>query len=623
MANNLNFKWGNHASLPSTSTVGTLYFTKDEHSLYLGVDANKAPQRIQGVVQYYDSVTAFTSATKPPYASDVIYYIADQGALIRWDSVQKKFVVINVTASEFDSTVSNLSSDIATAQGDINGLKTTTQNLSSALGTKDDDKSKATAFGRIKDLEEAVEALEALTGSGSGSNSLTERIAALENWKTTANSDITNLKSDMADVKGDITALEGEDEALRADLGQTGDDKSKATAFGRIKALETDNTTSKQNISDLQTTVGGHTTSITTINGNVSQLSIDLANLSGDVNKKAEQSDLTALTTKVGNVETVNATQTENIGKNAQAIEEVKTSIGASSDATTKNTVYGTINKVAADVATNTGSINTINDKIDGIEDEISTIKETNTNQGSAISNLQSTVGGHTTDINGLKDRMDTAENDIDQNASDIADITGNITTLTGKFDDYYTKDQVDNLDAALKSNLEGQLATHIKAANALTFKSGISSSSDWNTVKVKNAKIGDTYVVTAISVSLDLDNNSNTAAVTCYAGDFLIATVKSGASEDANGDLTPANTVWMHVNSGYKQDLDNDLRVIDSDGTSANKEATIQLTSYPGVIGNNYGDLGSVKIKSITNNLEVTVGSSNDVSVNMVWDTF
>jgi hypothetical protein len=37
---NLNFKWGLYKNLPQeTSEVGTLYFTTNEGSLYLGVDA--------------------------------------------------------------------------------------------------------------------------------------------------------------------------------------------------------------------------------------------------------------------------------------------------------------------------------------------------------------------------------------------------------------------------------------------------------------------------------------------------------------------------------------------------------------------------------------------------------
>lgn len=83
---NLNFKWGVHSKLPKSvdaADIGTLFFTKDERSLYLGAEAGKAPKRIQGVVQYYADLTAFKSDVLPPYSSDVIYYIASENALVR------------------------------------------------------------------------------------------------------------------------------------------------------------------------------------------------------------------------------------------------------------------------------------------------------------------------------------------------------------------------------------------------------------------------------------------------------------------------------------------------------------------------------------------------------------
>ena len=84
---NLNFKWGLHSGLKAmtSSDVGTLYFTKDEGGLYLGVDANQKPKRIQGIVQYYATLDAFKAEVLPPYSSEVIYYIADQNALVKWN----------------------------------------------------------------------------------------------------------------------------------------------------------------------------------------------------------------------------------------------------------------------------------------------------------------------------------------------------------------------------------------------------------------------------------------------------------------------------------------------------------------------------------------------------------
>jgi hypothetical protein len=201
---NLNFKWGSHSNLSklTTSEVGTLYFTKDEGGLYLGVEANKKPQRIQGIVQYYANLNAFKADVLPPYSADVIYYIASENALVKWsgdkvaaDGTVKsgEFVVLNVTAAEFTSTVTTLNQDIATNAGNISSLSGKLGETTAAAGT-------ITAFGRIKTLEEAVDALEAFTGiGGTTGSSLTDRVAALETWQGTMNTWKESISSTVAD----------------------------------------------------------------------------------------------------------------------------------------------------------------------------------------------------------------------------------------------------------------------------------------------------------------------------------------------------------------------------------------------------------------------------------------
>jgi hypothetical protein len=44
----------------------------------------------------------------------------------------------------------------------------------------------------------AVKALEDLTGTGSGDNSLSSRISALEKWKGTAEGEIDDLQRDVS-----------------------------------------------------------------------------------------------------------------------------------------------------------------------------------------------------------------------------------------------------------------------------------------------------------------------------------------------------------------------------------------------------------------------------------------
>ena len=288
---NLNFKWGLHSKLPKSLTdadIGSLFFTKDEGALYLGVESGKAPKRIQGVVQYYADLTAFKSDVLPPYSSDIIYYIASENALVRWDGnkvntdgvTEGRFVVLNVTASEFSTAVDQITRDmsdygsrIEKAEGNITGLR-------DDLGNTDDTADKATAFGRIADLEDAVAALEEFTGTGSGDNNLSSRIGALEDWMATAKDEIGDLQSDVSDISSavegkasidDLNALklrvDGHDEKFEEVDGEFTDIKADIDAINKvIGTVESEDTSLLDEINTLKTDLSDLETDIEDIN---------------------------------------------------------------------------------------------------------------------------------------------------------------------------------------------------------------------------------------------------------------------------------------------------------------------------------------------------------------------
>lgn len=470
---NLNFKWGLHTNLPTKLTedqIGSLFFTKDEGSLYLGVEAGQKPRRIQGVVQYYADLSQFKSDVLPPYSTDVIYYIASENALVKWSGekiaadgtkTSGEFVVLNVTASEFTTAVNDLSSSIAENADNITDNATDITNLRTDLGEKGAAAGDTTAFARIKQLENAVKALEELAGIGGDgtSGSLNERIGTLEAWKQTAHTDIEDLKNDF---------------------------------------LEHDSTISE------------HGTRI------------------GDLETWKTDTD-----TRIDNLETW---KTDTVDP---ALED-----------------HGT--------------------------------------------------------------RLGVAEGEIDAIEGDIESITGDISRIDGEIsgikENYYTKEEVDTQHTDLSDTLTNQLNSHIAAANALVYIGGVDSPNDWNTIKGKDAPIGNTYVVTASGLTL----NINGTDVTCYAGDLLIAT----GTETTNNAIPAANIQWVHVKAGYNEELASTLSVADGDGVDANKKAVIQLSSYVGTAEGNYGDLGKFFIASDSNNLEVKVSDKN-VNISMVWDNF
>lgn len=755
---NLNFKWGLHGSLPASvaeGDVGALFFTKDEGSLYLGVEAGKAPKRIQGVVQHYDSTTDFANAVKPPYSSDVIYYIADEGALIRWDAAANnnkgKFVIINVTAAEFAEAKSELAQGILDNANDITAL------------------------------EAAVEALEALTGSSADGTSLADRIASLEGRMTTAEGDIDKLEGEVAGLKGRMTTAEGDIDNLQADVLSHGNkisaletwktntvtptlsdhgtrltnaegrldaidgtngalasirgdvsglgtrmnavedlaDQNKediaamklvdaatnsaVTALqngltesngristlegtsaqhtkdiqslvnadsgldNRIKAIEGEVPTIKSDIADLKVAtnkanaaigdsnsgilkdiidlkakdtsidsaidgvkdrvkdvedaIGTETTDGTilkrlkTVEGTASNNATSIAGINNTLSTKASQSDLNAAKDRITALETADGQQDTKIKANEDAIADIKNNIIGSDDS---KGLKKEIKELKAKDLSQDNVISGVKSTAEAADTLSKANKDRLDGHDTAIENLGKADTALDGKITALTTRVSTAEGTITTHGTDITALKGTVATLATK--EALNKEIQDRKDAddAVKSELLAKIATEINAANALTYKGGITTATAWDAVKVKDAKIGDTYVVadSNLALNLDLDNNSSTATVKCYAGDLLIATAKSGKSE-TNGVLAAADIEWVHVQSGYKQELQGKLSAVDVTGSAS---AKINLTSLNG--NGTAGDLGSVTITSSAPNLEVNA-SSNTITLNMVWGTF
>ena len=772
---NLNFKWGLYENLPKTSEVGTLYFTKNEGSLYLGVDAASAPKRIQGVVHYYEGTDAFAAEVTPPYSSEVIYYIADQGALIRWDADAEKFVIINVTAAEFTAKTGELSGNILGNTNAINGLR-------AEVGTKGTDEK--VAFVWLRDLQASVNALNELTGLGSGEGtSLTEqitalvgrldnegglvdRIEALETFKTNASNDILNhgnrlnalesWKNDtvdpaLSDLDGRLDNAESRLDAIDGENGtiavandridglasrMTAVEGKASTNASDIVSLKAADTTMGTAISDLQTGLAGVKDRVTpletastqhgnkiqalenadteikasvkaiddqlpgikndilaaqnaantantaigdastqgTVKYDIAQLQAkditvaadiealegrvkanedaigndetatsikgrlkateivanqaksDIVSINNTLGSKANQSDVNTLNTKVGNLETAVGAPAASgaaasglyaeTAANAASIDLINQNIGSKGVA--GSTVYGAIYEVSQELA---GTKNTLagvsnvadgaaakaaanETAINGINGEIADLKAVNTAQATTNADVEA--------------RLKSAEGSIKTHGTDISGLQNTVATLATK--SALEKEIADReaADTQLRSDLNAEILSKINAANALTYIDGISTAGEWDAVKVKDAKIGDTYVVAEsnLALSLDLDNDATTATVKCYAGDLLIATAKEGAVE-VNGVLAAADIEWVHVQSGYKSELQGKLSVADVNGAAS---ANINLTSLNG--NGVAGDLGQITVASSNPNLTIEA-SGNTLTFNMVWGSF
>ena len=186
---NLKLKWGSYSALPktvATDDIGAIFVTKDEGGIYLGVESGKAPKRLQGVVQYYEDLTSFQAATKPPYSSDVIYYIANSNALVRWDPAAKDgaggFIVLNVTANEFAILNDQVQNHL----------------------TEIESKQVFDKVAKIDELEQAIDAVEELIGggtSGEGVTSIISQIEELSNNQVEINKDLEEISRTLINME--------------------------------------------------------------------------------------------------------------------------------------------------------------------------------------------------------------------------------------------------------------------------------------------------------------------------------------------------------------------------------------------------------------------------------------
>lgn len=122
------FKKGTWANLQanvingSKAVDGALYLTEDEGGLYLG-KSNGTVKRISGSVLYFSSLDEFSQNVQPPYSTDVIYFLADRDALVRWNG--SEWIVLNQTAESVNTALQNLQDQITTNTNNINKVTTT------------------------------------------------------------------------------------------------------------------------------------------------------------------------------------------------------------------------------------------------------------------------------------------------------------------------------------------------------------------------------------------------------------------------------------------------------------------------------------------------------------------
>ena len=124
----LNFKYGLHKNLPalSSTTVGNVYITTDEQSMYVDLpDENNsnAPKRIQISQIITLESTEEWKELKPPYSETAFYYIVNKNALLKYTGKNSNneytWQQINSTA-DVQTNLNGLAEAVSTLSGTVN-----------------------------------------------------------------------------------------------------------------------------------------------------------------------------------------------------------------------------------------------------------------------------------------------------------------------------------------------------------------------------------------------------------------------------------------------------------------------------------------------------------------------
>lgn len=600
----LQFKMGNWENLNNTAkapiTPGTVYITKDERSMYVDIDSTTRI-RINDIIQHASATDAL-----PPFNPDAFYYFSAENALMKYNGVDAQgkhlWTQLNSTADVEDKV-----KELTTRVGTLETAVGTANDAASATGTlyarvkqnaADVAKAQAQADKGVADAATAkAQADKGVADAAKAQAQANTNKSAIDGLKATTESQataISGLDGRLDTAEKDIDTLQADLDVVEGLLGSSTDGSEKNTAFGRIKALETTSGTHTEQISDLST-------------------------------------DLEALTRRVGTNETNIGKNTTAIGVNAEAIESLKKAVGTGADglATKVANLTERMSDAESDITGLDGRLKTAEGNIDALETKTGGLETTVGQHTTSISDLNKTVGTHTTDIknlqdahNGLKDRVkanedaigkstDTANANgslyarIKQNVADISSVSGrvevletSVTTLKG---DANTPGSVANsvktATDALRKELQNEIDSDIIAANAMEYKDGLASLAALQ--GLTKVKIGDTYIVTS-----DFKLADNTQA---YAGDLLIAK----GTEGADGYITAATLQWNHVNTGYKQNQEQQL-------TGKNNE--ILLSSY---LAPDSGDNGKIAF-TVEQNCSATVKvANNTVTIGIEWGSF
>lgn len=413
---NLLFKKGLLARLPETKVAGTVYVTTDERSMYVDISDSERI-RIQGSVLYYSTLQEFYNNTKPPYSTDVIYFIEKDkdgkqfNALMRWDG--SKWVQLNATAESVQAAITSLQTAINETNGVVDVIK-------GYVGVPAAEDQEATG------LHAAVNAAQAQANLG------------------VANAAIADGKAVAAQGTADTALANAATAQGAAEAAQGTANEAKGKAEANARAIQNINTAleGKASVSDFNTLKGRVDTAETDIDNVEARVkAIEDAPYATEADVTEVADDLTELSGIVTNIQT-------EIGVPANA-EENQFATG----------LYAKIAeaKAAASVADGKGqsALNAIGDETNGLVKDIKDNKKAAAEADRKAVAAQSTADGAAAKadenagaINILSGVVGNTEGGLVKDVADNAKAIEDIVAEIGDADSGMKKDIADNADA-------------------------------------------------------------------------------------------------------------------------------------------------------------------------------
>lgn len=514
---NLLFKRGSYERLfhneeynngPLPLNEGTVYFTTDEGGMY--IDTDSARVRIQGSVKYYDTLDNFMDMEKPPYASDVLYFIAkangqDANALLHWDPDGGEdgkgcFVQVNVTAAyveALEKIVNNNTKAIQQSSELITGLRTdvdaNTDDIALLTARLDlIDGGSGTTSGGLADILNRIDALEGTVGNNESglvkavadvtdkADQNQEAIAAIqENYvkKTDYNSDKEVIDNKFAAVNSAASALTDRVDTLTTVVGDANS--------GLVKAVN-EVTSKANNNSELIT---GLRTDLTKTNEDLTALTTRVTTAEGDINDLKGR--MTANETLAQTGADTAAAALEKANDNSDSIVNITNKLGALDaelplDATNVIDALNKLNTKANDLSGSIGTnyeaiqehdtaIKALQDIIgegdEGLQADVTKLKSDVSDHGDAIAELQqkkadaSALQSAVQELNDSIGVVDEAYKAADAKIrEDFAAADSALTEEIGKSNDAIAKLQQDKADASALQSAVQELNSSIQS---------------------------------------------------------------------------------------------------------------------------------------------------------------